>query len=186
VGKANWKHWIMGLYSQKRIQKLKDETDVVRQYQLIVELIDDGLRPVEIARQAGLKDYTVRHHARLHAKLNESVKDLFLSRKISFSLARAIAGLPSRQQEPAARKAMSRHVSVQSFRNSLRQHDDAKLMREMERLSDRLSTVTGLEITMQPDKTNAQAGNCVIRYADLVMFDVIVEKLTGECSLDDY
>jgi ParB-like chromosome segregation protein Spo0J len=176
----------MGLYSQKRIQKLKDETDVVRQYQLIVELIDDGLRPVEIARQAGLKDYTVRHHARLHAKLNESVKDLFLSRKISFSLARAIAGLPSRQQEPAARKAMSRHVSVQSFRNSLRQHDDAKLMREMERLSDRLSTVTGLEITMQPDKTNAQAGNCVIRYADLVMFDVIVEKLTGECSLDDY
>jgi ParB-like chromosome segregation protein Spo0J len=176
----------MGLYSQKRIQQLKDETDVVRQYQLIVELIDDGLRPVEIARQAGLKDYTVRHHARLHAKLNESVKDLFLSRKISFSLARAIAGLPSRQQEPAARKAMSRHVSVQSFRNSLRQHDDAKLMREMERLSDRLSAVTGLEITMQPDKTNAQAGNCVIRYADLVMFDVIVEKLTGECSLDDY
>lgn len=176
----------MGLYSQKRIQQLKTEPDVVGQFQLISELIDDGLRPFEIAQQAGLKDYTVRHHARLHAKLNESVKDLFLSRKISFSLARAIAGLPARQQESAARKAMSQHVSVQSFRNSLKQHDDAKLVREMERLSERLSAITGLEINLKPDKANAQAGNCVIRYADLDMFDVIVEKLTGERSLDDY
>lgn len=176
----------MGLYSQKRIQQLKTEPDVVGQFQLISELIDDGLRPFEIAQQAGLKDYTVRHHARLHAKLNESVKDLFLSRKISFSLARAIAGLPARQQESAARKAMSQHVSVQSFRNSLKQHDDAKLVREMERLSERLSAVTGLEIHVQPDKANAQAGNCVIRYADLDIFDVIVEKFTGERWLDDY
>lgn len=176
----------MGLYSQKRIQQLKTEPNAVVQFQLIGELIDDGLRPVEIARQAGLKDYTVRHHARLHAKLNESVKDLFLYGKISFSLARAIASLPSKQQEPAARKTISRNVSVQSFRNSLRQHDDVKLVREMQRLSERLSAITGMEINIQPDKANAQAGNCVIRYADLGMFDVIVEKLTGERSLDDY
>ena len=176
----------MGLSSQKLIQQLKNENDVVGQFQLIIELLDEGFRPAEIARQAGLKDYTVRHLARLHTKLNESVKDLFLSRKITFSLARAIAGLPARQQESAARKAMSQHVSVQSFRNSLKQNDDAKLVREMERLSERLSAMTGLEISIQPDKRNAQAGNCVIRYADLTMFDVIVEKFIGERSLEDY
>lgn len=173
-------------YIQKLIAQLKMEQDAVGQYRLIVELIDEGLRPAEIARQAGLKDYTVRHLARLHAKLNESVKDLFLSQKITFSLARAIAGLPSKQQESAARKAMSQHVSVQSFRNNLKQHDDAQLVREMERLSERLSEMTGLEISIRPDKRNAQAGNCVIRYADLIMFDVIVEKFIGNRSLEDY
>lgn len=176
----------MSAYAQKLIAQLKQEQDVVSQYRLVVELINEGLRPSEIARQTGLKDYTVRHLARLHAKLNESVKDLFLSQKISFSLARAIAGLPSKQQESSARKAMSQHVSVQSFRNNLKQHDDAQLVREMERLSERLSEMTGLEISIRPDKRNAQAGNCVIRYADLIMFDVIVEKFIGNRSLEDY
>lgn len=176
----------MSLYSQKLIQQLKLESDVIAQNQLIVELIEEGLRPAEIARQAGLKDYTVRHHSRLHAKLNDSVKDLFIARKITFSLARAIAGLPSKQQEAITRKAIAKHVSVQSFRLSLRQHDDAALVREMERLSERLSDITGLGISIQPDRHNAQAGNCVIRYADLTMFDVIVEKLIGNRSLEDY
>lgn len=176
----------MNLYSQKLIWQLKNENDVVGQFQLIVELLDEGFRPAEIARQTDLKDYTVRHFARLHAKLNESVKELFLSRKISFSLARAIAGLPSKQQESAARKAIARNVSVQSFRKSLNENDDAGLLREMERLSEQLSQLSGLDIKIQPDKHNAQAGVWVVRYADLTMFDVICERFTGSKSLEDY
>lgn len=176
----------MNLYSQKLICQLKNENDVVGQFQLIVELLDEGFRPAEIARQTDLKDYTVRHFARLHAKLNESVKELFLSRKISFSLARAIAGLPSKQQESAARKAIARNVSVQSFRKSLNENDDAGLLREMERLSEQLSQLSGLDIKIQPDKHNAQAGVWIVRYADLTMFDVICERFTGSKSLEDY
>lgn len=176
----------MNLYSQKLIWQLKNENDVVGQFQLIVELLDEGFRPAEIARQTDLKDYTVRHFARLHAKLNESVKELFLSRKISFSLARAIAGLPSKQQESAARKAIARNVSVQSFRKSLNENDDAGLLREMERLSEQLSQLSGLDIKIQPDKHNAQAGVWIVRYADLTMFDVICERFTGSKSLEDY
>lgn len=176
----------MNLYSQKLIWQLKNENDVVGQFQLIVELLDEGFRPAEIARQTDLKDYTVRHFARLHAKLNESVKDLFLSRKITFSLARAIAGLPSKQQESAARKAIARNVSVQSFRKSLNENDDAGLLREMERLSEQLSQLSGLDIKIQPDKHNAQAGVWIVRYADLTMFDVICERFTGSKSLEDY
>lgn len=176
----------MSAYAQKLIAQLKQEQDVVSKYRLVVELINEGLRPSEIARQAGLKDYTVRHLARLHAKLNESVKELLLSRKISFSLARAIAGLPSKQQESAARKAIAKHVSVQSFRKSLKENDDAGLLREMERLSEKLSQLSGLDIKIQPDKHNAQAGVWVVRYADLTMFDVICERFTGSKSLEDY
>lgn len=176
----------MGLYSEKLFHQLKLESDVIAQYQLIVELIEEGFRPAVIARQSGLKDYTVRHHARLHVKLNESVKELLIARKINFSLARVIAGLPSKQQDAITRKAISQHVSVQSFRQSLKQHDDAALVREMDRLSERLSGITGMDVRIQPDKRNAQAGNCVIRYADLAMFDVIVEKLIGNRSLEDY
>jgi hypothetical protein len=176
----------VNLYSQKLIWQLKNENDVVGQFQLIVELLDEGFRPAEIARQTDLKDYTVRHFARLHAKLNESVKELFLCRKISFSLARAIAGLPSKQQESAARKAIARNVSVQSFRNGLKENDDAGLLREMERLSEQLSQLSGLDIKIQPDKHNAQAGVWLVRYADLTMFDVICERFTGSKSLEDY
>lgn len=176
----------MILYAEKLFQQLKLESDVIAQHQLIVELIEEGFRPAEIARQSGLKDYTVRHHARLHVKLNESVKQLLVAKKITFSLARAIAGLPSKQQDAITRKAISQHVSVQSFRQSLKQHDDAALVREMDRLSERLSGITGLDVSIQPDKRNAQAGNCVIRYADLTMFDVIVEKLIGNRSFEDY
>lgn len=182
----NEQHYIVNLYSQKLIWQLKNENDVVGQFQLIVELLDEGFRPAEIARQTDLKDYTVRHFARLHAKLNESVKELFLSRKISFSLARAIAGLPSKQQESAARKAIARNVSVQSFRKSLNENDDAGLLREMERLSEQLSQLSGLDIKIQPDKHNAQAGVWIVRYADLTMFDVICERFTGSKSLEDY
>jgi ParB-like chromosome segregation protein Spo0J len=177
---------IMSLYAQKIIQKLKQEEDVVRQYSLIVELIEDGYRPAEIAQLSGIKDYTVRHHSRLHEKLSDPVKELFLSQKISFSLARAIAGLPSKQQEAFARKAIAKHISVQSFRQSLKVNDDAGLVREMERLSEQLSQLSGLDIKIQPDKHNAQAGLWVVRYADLTMFDVICERFTGKKSLEDY
>jgi ParB-like chromosome segregation protein Spo0J len=176
----------MSAYISKLIQGLKEEQDSVSQFQLISELLNEGFRPVEIARRSDLKDYTVRHHARLHVKLNESVKDLFLSRKISFSLARAIAGLPSKQQEAFARKAIAKHISVQSFRQSLKANDDAALMREMERLSEQLSQLSGLDIKIQPDKHNAQAGVWIVRYADLTMFDVICERFTGKKSLEDY
>lgn len=176
----------MSSYILKLIQQLKEEQDSVFQFQLISELLNEGFRPIEIARRSDLKDYTVRHHARLHAKLNESVKELFLSRKISFSLARAIAGLPSKQQESAARKAIARNVSVESFRKSLKENNDAGLLRAMERLSEQLSQLSGLDIKIQPDKNNAQAGVWIVRYADLTMFDVICERFTGSKSLEDY
>lgn len=176
----------MSLYSQKLIRQLKNESDVVGQFQLIGELLDEGFRSAEIARQAGLKDYTVRHLARLHAKLNDSVKDLFLSRIITFSLARAIAGLPAREQESAARKALAKHTSVKNFRSSLRQNDDQQLVRELERLSDQLSSHSGLDIQITADKGNSRAGRWIIRYTDLSMFDTITEKIIGKRSLDEF
>lgn len=177
---------IMSLYAQKIIQKLKQEEDVVRQYSLIVELIEDGYRPAEIARLSGLKDYTVRHLSRLHEKLSAPVKELFLSQKISFSLARAIAGVDPKRQEQDARKAISSGTSVSTFRQMLNENDDVKLKREMERLSEQLSQMSGLDIKIRPDKNNAQAGVWVVRYANLTMFDVICERFTGKTSLEDY
>lgn len=176
----------MNHYQEKLIVNLKQASHGIEQYQLIAALLDEGLKASEISKKSNMQDYTVRHHARLHRKLAQSVKDLFLSGKISFSLARAIAGLPSKQQEAFARKAIAKHISVQSFRQSLKANDDAGLLREMERLSEQLSQLSGLDIKIQPDKHNAQAGVWVVRYADLTMFDVICERFTGKKSLEDY
>lgn len=176
----------MSLYSKKLIQQLKLDSDVIARHQLIVKLIEDGFRPAEIARLSGLKDYTVRHHSRLQEKLSDPVKELFLSHKISFSLARAIARLDPKRQEQAARKAILSGTSVSSFRQMLNENDDVKLKREMERLSEHLSQMSGLDIKIRPDKSNAQAGVWIVRYADLTMFDVICERFTGSKSLEDY
>jgi hypothetical protein len=168
------------------IIQLQRANSAVDSYRIIGDLLAEGLRPVEIARKAGIGDYTIRHHARLHRKLGDAVKELFLANKITFSLARALAGLPLVQQEAEARKALSQQMSVQTFRNKLRQLDDVKLMREMERLSDQLSALSGLDIQIRPDKHDTRAGSWIIRYADLGMFDVIVEKVAGKSSLENY
>jgi hypothetical protein len=53
----------MSTYIAKLIQQLKKEQDSVNQFQLISELLNEGFRPIEIARRSDQKDYTVRHHA---------------------------------------------------------------------------------------------------------------------------
>lgn len=176
----------MGLYQQKLLGQLKQSSLVTEQYRLIAELLHEGLKASEIAKKSTLSDYTVRHHARLHRKLTQSVKDLFLSEKFTFSLARAIAGLPEEQQEAAARKALAKHTSVKNFRSSLRQNDDQQLVRELERLSDQLSSLSGLDIQITADKGNSRAGRWIIRYTDLSMFDTITEKIIGKRSLDEF
>jgi hypothetical protein len=176
----------MGLYQENLFAKLKQEESSIERFRLIAELLEDGCKPWLIARKCGLKDYTVRHYARLHRNLDESVKELFTGGKISFSLVRAIAGLPKKQQESAARKAISKHTSVQSFRSALKQTDDNQLARELIRLSDQLSSISGLAIDVVADKGSSQAGRVVIRYTDLSMFDVIMDRLTGGRSLDEF
>lgn len=176
----------MNLYREKLFNQLKKTVLVTEQYQLIAELLDEGLKAAEISKKSNLQDYTVRHHARLHRKLIQSVKDLFLSEKITFSLARAIAGLPEKQQEAAARKALAKHTSVQAFRSALQQNDDKQLVRELERLSDQLSSLSGLDIQIAADKGNSHAGRWIIRYTDLSMFDTISEKIIGKHSPDEF
>ena len=176
----------MSNYYDKLLNQLKHAVLVTEQHQLIAELLDEGLKSVEISKKTNLHDYTVRHHARLHRKLTQSVKDLFLSQKISFSLARAIAGLPEKQQEPEARRAIAKHTSVQAFRSALQNNNDKQLVRELERLSDQLSSLSGLDIQITADKGNSQAGRWIIRYTDLSMFDTISEKIIGKCSPDEF
>lgn len=176
----------MNVYNEKLLNQLSKAVLVTEQHQLIAELLDEGLKAADISKKSKLQDYTVRHHARMHRKLTQSVKDLFLSEKITFSLARAIAGLPEEQQEAAARKALAKHTSVQNFRSSLRQNDDQQLVRELERLSEKLSSISGLDIQIAADKGNSRAGRWIIRYTDLSMFDTITEKIIGKRSLDEF
>lgn len=173
-------------FQEKLLHRLKQANDTIAQFSAIGELIDDGMNSAMIARNSGLPDYTVRHHARMHKKLVNSVKELFVAGKITFSLARAIAGLPDKEQENATRKAMAKHTSVQDFRNNQKQNNDKRLVKELERLADQLSSLSGLDIHIIADKDGVHAGSWVIRYTDLTMFDTITEKIVGKRSLEEF
>src|SRR5690606_6605224 len=114
----------MSRYRENLVTRLKSTGSIIEQYELVSDLVDDGVSCVAIARQTDLPDYRVRHLARLHHKLNGEVRVLFLQGKLSFSMARAIAGLPDKQQENAARKTIAKKTSVQSFRLSQAQNND--------------------------------------------------------------
>lgn len=175
----------MSRYQQSLIAQLKSTSSIIEQYELVSDLVTDGVSCIAIARQSGLADYHIRHLARLHHKLNAEVRALFLQGKLSFSMARAIAGLPNKQQENVARRTIAKGISVQSLRMSLSENQDKNLVRDLERLSEQASALSGLDITIIADKNNSHAGSWVIRYSDLDMFDTIVEKITGKASLVD-
>lgn len=175
----------MGTYSDKLLSQLRLSSSMTEQYELVSELLEEGLKCASIANQCGLADYQIRHMARLHRKLSAPVKELFLQGKLSFSLARAIAGLPEKLQENAARRAIAKHTSVHAFRLELQKNTDKEITQHLERLSEQASVLSGLDIKIVADKHNSRAGSWIVRYTDLTMFDTIVEILTGHSSLED-
>lgn len=176
----------MPTYRETLITRLKQTSATIERFSIIGELLEDGMNSASIARHSGQPDYSIRHHSRMHKKLVKPVKDLFLSGRLTFSMARALAGMPEKEQENAARKAIAKHISVQKFRSSMNLNDDTQLLRELDRLADQLSIQSGLDIKILADKNNVHAGNWMIRYTDLTMFETISEKITGKRSLDDF
>lgn len=165
---------------------LQTTTDNVARVKLIGDLLEHGIDTATIATKTKIPGYMIRHYARITRKLVPEVMELFSQRKISFSLARAIASLPPKQQEKSARDSIAKKISVHKFRANTSGNQDKQLVRDLERMSDRFSEITGLQITIKADTNNPKAGNWIIRYESLDMFDTITEKLLGKSSLEDY
>lgn len=168
------------------LAQLDLETNPARRARLILELKNRNIKTHIITKESRIPSAQIRHYYRVAKKLQPSVMDLLEARKISFSLARAIASLPEKNQERAARDALAKRTSVASFRSKLKGNDDQALLRELERLSQQCSEVSGLDIQIKPDKNNAKAGHWVIRYSDLDMFDCVANKLIGKGKLNDF
>lgn len=164
------------------LAKLDLETNSAKRAQLILELKSRNVKTHIIAKETDLTAPQIRHHYRIAHKLQPTVMQLLEEGKITFSLARAIASLPGSKQERAARDAISKGTSVSCFRNKLKNNDDQALLRELERLSQQCSDVSGLDIQIKADRHNAKAGYWMIRYADLDMFDCIASKIIGKLS----
>ncbi len=165
---------------------LQTTTDNVARVKLIGDLLEHGIDTATIATKTKIPGYMIRHYARIIRKLVPEVMELFSQRKISFSLARAIASLPPKQQEKSARDSIAKKISVHKFRANTSGNQDKQLVRDLERMSDRFSEITGLQITIKADTNNPKAGNWIIRYESLDMFDTITEKFLGKSSLEDY
>lgn len=172
--------------AQTWISSLMATTDSIERLKWIGQLVDDGMSTATIARESKMADYLVRHYARVHRKLVPEVMYLFEQGKISFSMARAIASLPAKQQEKSARDSIAKKISVHSFRANAGGNSDKQLVRDLERLADQYSELTGLHIVIMPDTHNPKAGSWVIRYESLDMFDAITEKLLGKSFNDDF
>lgn len=172
--------------TQDWVNSLMATTDSIERLKWIGQLVDEGVSTSTIARESKLADYLVRHYARVHRKLVPDVIRLFGQGKISFSLARAIASLPATQQEKSARDSIAKKISVHSFRANAGGNADKQLVRDLERLADQYSELSGLHIIIMPDTHNPKAGSWVIRYESLDMFDTITEKLLGKAFREDY
>lgn len=176
----------MNLASRQLMDELSLSTDSVTRVKLIGGLLEQGVDTTTIASRSKIPGYMIRHYARITRKLVPEVMALFVQRKISFSLARAIASLPTKQQEKSARDSISKKISVHKFRANTSGNQDKQLVRDLERMADRFSEITGLHITIKSDANNPKAGNWIIRYESLDMFDAISEKFLGKSSLEDF
>ncbi len=176
----------MNPVSRQLMNELTLTTDSVTRVKLIGELLDQGVDTATIASNSKIPGYMIRHYARITRKLVPEVMGLFEQRKISFSLARAIASLPAKQQEKSARDSIAKRISVHQFRVRNSGNQDKQLVRDLERMADRFSELCGLQIHIKADTHNPKAGNWIIRYENLDMFDAISEKLLGQIQDEDF
>lgn len=139
-----------------------------------------GYAPAKLMDIMDCKDYTIRYYTGISKNLIDPVKALLHSEKLTFSHARAIAPLPPREQEEAARSALMHHTSVHAMRNKLKGRNeslDDDSAKYFERLADKLGQQTGLMLSIKPDTKNKHAGTMVLRYTDLRDFDAICSRL---------
>jgi hypothetical protein len=168
------------------LQELKSALTAKQRVLLVGKLFELGVPNRVIEKITKIKGYQIRHYLRVHQKLSPEAMVLFQSDKISFSLARAIASLPLKQQEKAARNAIAKRTSVARFRSGLKGNADRKLNAGLERLGDQYSALSGLDITIKADKENPKAGEWKIRYTDLDMFDTIADTFLKGKRLEDF
>lgn len=143
-------------------------------------LRESGHRPAQLQKITGYRDYTIRHYLRISKKLVPAVKDLLHKGLIKFSMARAIASLPSDIQEEEARKAIMAGTSVHRLRSKVKGDSafcDAETKYYFERLATMISEQTGLFVSILPDKDNKHAGTMSIRYTDLRDFEAICARV---------
>ncbi len=168
------------------LQQLKSTHSATERVSLIGQLFELNVSNRQIHKATRIPDYQIRHYLRVYQKLTPDVMKLFRTGKISFSLTRAIASLTPSKQERAARDAIAKRMSVNEFRQKMKGNNDRQLTAELERLSDRYSALSGLDISIRADKHNPKAGVWVIRYTDLDMFDVIADVLLQGKQRDEF
>ena len=145
----------------------------------------NGYNSATLQMITGYKDYTIRHYLRIAKKLSPLVKGFLKQKKITFSLARAIASLPEVNQEEEARTAIMRGTSVHRFRASIGKeesfcNEDNK--RYFQNLSNVISEQIGFMVSISLDNSNSKAGKISIRYADYQDFDAICDRLRVDLS----
>ncbi len=164
---------------------IKSTSDHRKRMLMIETLKELNVSNKIIEKETGIHDYQIRHYRRVYRKLEASVMALFEREQISYSMAKAIASLPQKEQEKAARTAIAKKISVHQFRGSRNTNPDKKLAVDLARLADRYSEVSGFAIKITADVANSKAGVWIVSYHDLDMFDAIAEKLVGRNKDDE-
>ena len=172
--------------SEEAIEALEaGALDVIERSEAIAFVMDEGVSSSKLSKLLGMKDYKLRHEARVGKKLIPEVKEFVRKRRLSFAHARVIASFNDDEQEKVARDAIMRRSSVRSL-EALRKGYDDRLDRETEKYFERLATFlsdhTGQVISIKPNKKNKNAGEITIKYFDLTGFDSACDRLGVDLS----
>ena len=143
-------------------------------------LRERGVRTIDIAKRSNCESYQISHWVRLGRQLDPEVKQLLHRRRISLGHCRAIAGLAPAAQIEAARRAITKRLSVRDLERA-KEGEGAQLSSDTaqyyQQLSDRLSDTIGHPVRVTPDKSNKSSGVLAIEYSNSEMFDAICHRL---------
>ncbi len=159
--------------------------NIIEQSEAVAYLADTGMKSNDLAKELGIKHYTLRHMARVGKRLTEDVKELVIKSRLSFSHAREVAGFDPSEQSNTAREAIRKRKSVRDLEADRRGYDkrlDEKAKKYFERLANIMSERTSLDVSIEPDGDDKNAGYVKLRYSDLARFDAIADRLGVDVS----
>jgi ParB family chromosome partitioning protein len=149
-------------------------------------LCAEGLGSAAIARQVNHSASTIRHWARLSARLSPAVLERLERsvRMLSMGHLKALAALSHSAQLPLLERCIAHRYSVRKLEALARQsgefadRDEATYYAQ---LSEQMSLKLGFPVTVRPERQRG-AGKVVVQFHTLDEFDALCNRLNIDLS----
>ncbi len=133
-------------------------------------------KSADIADQYSISPNNLKHYYRIIDTLTQETKTLLKRGFLSFGHAKALCKYTKKEQKMVAGEAIAKNLTCRAL--EAKKLQTATLVSDYyEKLSGRMSELTGHPCTVVQDTGKHNAGEIRIRYADFTQFDSIITDL---------